>query len=125
MGLYSDDVARLGMVSTDAWRAARLVLDTGLHAFGWSRQRAIDFMATHVPMSHIGVESEVDRYIAMPGQPLAYMVGRTELEALRRRAADYLAERFDVRAFLDLVLRCGPIPLGTLSAAVDRWLARG
>jgi uncharacterized protein (DUF885 family) len=124
MGLYSDDVARLGMVSTDAWRAARLVVDTGLHAFGWSRQRAIDFMAAHVPMSQIEIESEVDRYIAVPGQALAYMVGRLELESLRRRAAEHLGERFDVRDFHDLILRCGPVPLAALSAAVDRWLAR-
>ena len=122
MGLYSSDLTRLGMLSTDAWRAARLVVDTGLHAFGWTRQTAIDWMASHVPMSHVEVESEVDRYIAVPGQALSYMVGRLELEANRQRAAERLGDRFDVRAFHDVVLRSGPVPLPALSAAIDRWL---
>ncbi len=122
MGLYSSDVARLGMLSTDAWRAARLVVDTGLHALGWSREAAIDWMAGHVPMSHVEVESEVDRYIAVPGQALSYMVGRLELEANRRRASERLGDRFDVRTFHDVVLRSGPVPLPALSAAIDRWL---
>lgn len=122
MGLYSDDIARLGLLSTDAWRAARLVLDTGLHALGWSRQQAIDWMTDHVPMSQVEVISEVDRYISMPGQALAYMVGRLEIEGLRARASLALAERFDVRDFHDLVLRCGPVSPPALSAAVTRWL---
>ena len=92
MGLYSGAVARLGMVSTDAWRAARLVLDTGLHALGWSRQAAIDWMTANVPMSPVEVASEVDRYIAVPGQALAYMVGRLELESYRRRATERLGD---------------------------------
>ncbi|HXW80029.1 MAG TPA: DUF885 domain-containing protein, partial [Acidimicrobiales bacterium] len=121
MGLYSSDVARLGMVSTDAWRAARLVVDTGLHALGWTRQQAIDWMAGHVPMSPLEIQSEVDRYIAMPGQALSYMVGRLQIEACRREAAERLAERFDVKMFHDLVLRSGPVPLPALTAAVERW----
>ncbi len=122
MGLYSGALARLGMVSTDAWRAARLVLDTGLHALGWSRQAAIDWMTSHVPMSPVEVASEVDRYIAAPGQALSYMVGRLELESYRRRATERLGDGFDVRAFHDLVLSSGPVPLPALSAAVDRWI---
>ncbi|MFI5035424.1 MAG: DUF885 domain-containing protein [Acidimicrobiales bacterium] len=124
MGLYSGDLTRLGMVSTDAWRAARLVLDTGLHALGWSRQHAIDWMGAHVPMSPLEIESEVDRYVVMPGQALAYMVGRLELEAQRRVAAQRLGERFDVRAFHDAVLTSGPVPLPALGAALERWLGR-
>ncbi|MGC2486288.1 MAG: DUF885 domain-containing protein [Acidimicrobiales bacterium] len=116
MNLYSGDLTRLGMLSTDAWRAARLVVDTGLHALGWSRQEAIDWMASHVPMSHLEVESEVDRYIVMPGQALSYMVGRLELEALRRRASERLA----VRDFHDLVLRTGPVALPALGSAITR-----
>ncbi|MDE3065483.1 MAG: DUF885 domain-containing protein, partial [Acidobacteriota bacterium] len=123
MGLYSGDVARLGMVGTDAWRAARLVVDTGLHALGWSRQRAIDWMAANAPLSQLEIETEVDRYVAVPGQALSYMVGRLELESLRARAAAALGERFDLRAFHDLVLRCGPVPLPALGAALDRWIA--
>jgi len=118
MGLYSSDVTRLGMLSTDAWRAARLVVDTGLHALGWSRQEAIDWMASHVPMSRLEVESEVNRYIVMPGQALSYMVGRLELESLRRRASD----THSVRDFHDLVLRTGPVALPALQSAVTRWI---
>jgi len=123
MGLYSDDVARLGMLSTDAWRAARLVVDTGLHGLGWSRQQAIDFMVTTVPMSLVEVIAEVDRYIVMPGQALSYMVGRLEIESCRDYATKALGERFDVRAFHDVVLTTGPVPLPALRAAIERWVA--
>jgi uncharacterized protein (DUF885 family) len=124
MGLYSSDVTRLGMLSTDAWRAARLVVDTGLHAMGWTRQQTIDWMAAHVPMSRLEIESEVDRYIVMPGQALSYMVGRLEIEALRRQAMASLEERFSLRDFHDLILRTGPVALPALVAAVDRWISR-
>lgn len=123
MGLYSSDLDRLGMVSTDAWRAARLVVDTGLHAMGWSRQRAIDWMGEHVPMSPLEVHSEVDRYISVPGQALSYMVGRLSIEGYRRDAAERLGARFDLRDFHDVVLRSGPVPLPALAGAVDRWVA--
>jgi uncharacterized protein (DUF885 family) len=122
MGLYSSDVTRLGMLSTDAWRAARLVVDTGLHALGWTRQQTIDWMAAHVPMSPLEIESEVDRYIVMPGQALSYMVGRLEIEALRRKATERLKDRFAVRDFHDLILRTGPVSLPALTSAVDRWI---
>ncbi|MGP8010096.1 MAG: DUF885 domain-containing protein [Acidimicrobiales bacterium] len=122
MGLYSGDVARLGMLSTDAWRAARLVVDTGLHAMGWSRQETIDWMVAHVPMSQLEIESEVDRYIVMPGQALSYMVGRIEIEERRRDASKRLGERFVVRDFHDLILRTGPVALPAMASAVDRWI---
>jgi uncharacterized protein (DUF885 family) len=124
MGLYSGDLARLGLVSTDAWRAARLVVDTGLHAMGWTRQRAIDWMAERVPISAAEIASEVDRYITTPGQALAYMVGRLELERLRARSADALGEAFSVRDFHDLVLRTGPVAPPAVAAAVERWIDR-
>ncbi len=125
MGLYSSDVTRLGMLSTDAWRAARLVVDTGLHALGWTRQQTIDWMAAHVPMSQLEIESEVDRYIVMPGQALSYMVGRLEIESLRQEAADKLGERFVIRDFHDLILRTGPVALPALASAVNRWIGAG
>ena len=83
MGLYSDDLARMGLFVADAWRASRLVVDTGLHAMGWSRQQALDWLHQHTPLPRIEVESEVDRYISYPGQALAYMVGRREIVRLR------------------------------------------
>ena len=124
MGLYTSDLARLGLLSADAWRAARLVVDTGLHAKCWSRTRAIEWMSQHVPLSEIEVVTEVDRYISYPGQALAYMVGRMEIERLRRLASDTLGARFSVRDFHDLVLRSGPVPPPALAAAVGRWLER-
>jgi len=124
MGLYSSDVTRLGMLSTDAWRAARLVVDTGLHSLGWTRQQTIDWMAAHVPMSQLEIESEVDRYIVMPGQALSYMVGRLELVALRHEATERLGDKFAVRDFHDLILKTGPVALPALRSAVTRWIDR-
>jgi uncharacterized protein (DUF885 family) len=122
MGLYSSDVARLGMLTADAMRAARLVVDTGLHALGWSRQEAIDWMISTFPMPEIEVIQETDRYIMAPGQALAYMFGRLEIEATRRRASERLGGRFELREFHDMVLATGPIALPAFSAAADRWV---
>jgi uncharacterized protein (DUF885 family) len=121
MGLYSDDVARLGMLSEDSMRAARLVVDTGLHALGWSRQEAVDYMRTNTAMPAVEIETEVDRYIADPGQALAYMVGRLEIQRLRADAERALGERFDIRSFHDTVLGNGPLPLGVLETVVRDW----
>lgn len=123
MGLYSSDLQRMGMLSADAWRAARLVVDTGLHAFGWTRQQAIDYMLANTPVAPIDVAAEVDRYIAMPGQALSYMTGRMEIEALRARAEERLGDRFDIRAFHDVVLAAGALPLAVLGDVVEAWLA--
>jgi len=122
MGLYTSDVARLGMLTADAMRAARLVVDTGLHALGWSRQQAIDWMAAKVPMPEIEIIQETDRYIMAPGQALAYMFGRLEIERCRQNATERLGDRFDLRAFHDMVLATGPIALPAFTAAVDRWI---
>jgi uncharacterized protein (DUF885 family) len=122
MGLYSDDTARLGMLSFDSWRACRLVVDTGMHAMGWSRDEAVAFMRTHSPQAYNNIENEVDRYIGWPGQALAYMSGRTRIAALRRRAEHALGDRFDVRAFHDVVLGHGAVPLWTLERVVGDWL---
>jgi uncharacterized protein (DUF885 family) len=124
MGLYSDDLSRMGLFVADAWRASRLVVDTGLHAMGWTRDEALTWMSEHTPLPRIEVESEVDRYISYPGQALAYMVGRREIVRLRADAADRLGSRFDLRAFHDLVLRAGILPLPALAGIVERWTAR-
>ena len=124
MGLYSDDLARMGLFSADSWRASRLVVDTGLHALGWTRQEAVDWMTAHTPLPRIEIESEVDRYISHPGQALAYMVGRREIVRLRTSAAAALGARFDLREFHDLVLRAGMLPLPALARTVERWMQR-
>jgi uncharacterized protein (DUF885 family) len=122
MGLYSDDVARLGLLTTDSMRAGRLVVDTGLHAKGWSRQQAIDYLRDNTAMAPVEIESEVDRYIAYPGQALAYMVGRLEIQRLRAEAERALGDRFDIRAFHDTVLGSGALPLPELAAVVADWI---
>ena len=124
MGLYSDDLSRMGLFVADAWRASRLVVDTGLHAMGWSRDQALDWMSEHTPLPRIEVESEVDRYISYPGQALAYMVGRREIVRLRTEAASRLGQDFDLRSFHDLVLRSGILPLPALAGIVERWIDR-
>jgi uncharacterized protein (DUF885 family) len=124
MGLYSDDIARMGLFTADAWRASRLVVDTGLHALGWSRGQAVDWMAQHTPIPRPEVETEIDRYISYPGQALAYMVGRREIVRLRALATESLGDRFDLREFHDMVLRAGILPLPALARAVERWIQR-
>jgi uncharacterized protein (DUF885 family) len=124
MGLYTDDLMRLGLFAADVWRAGRLVVDTGLHAMGWTRAQTIDWLAEHAPMPRIEIESEVDRYISYPGQALAYMVGRLEILRLRRTAAERFGSAFDLKAFHDTVLRAGSLPLPALAGTVERWVER-
>jgi uncharacterized protein (DUF885 family) len=123
MGLYSDDVSRLGLLTQDSMRAARLVVDTGLHALGWSRQRAVDFLVENTPMARIEIEAEIDRYAGHPGQALGYMVGRLEIERLRAEAERALGDRFDIREFHDTVLGSGTLPLPVLANVVATWVA--
>jgi uncharacterized protein (DUF885 family) len=103
-------------------RAARLVVDTGLHAKGWSRQQAVDYMLDNTAMPKVEIDSEVDRYIADPGQALAYMVGRLEIQRLRARSEAALGERFDIRTFHDTVLSNGAMPLGVLDEVIASWV---
>jgi uncharacterized protein (DUF885 family) len=124
MSLYSDDLSRMGLFTADSWRASRLVLDTGLHALGWTRRDAVDWLAAHTPLPRLEVEAEIDRYISFPGQALAYMVGRREIVRLRAEATRRLGTRFDLRDFHDLVLRAGILPLPALARTVERWVAR-
>ena len=122
MGLLSGDMDRFGILSFDAWRACRLVVDTGLHAMGWSRDRAIAFMVEHTALAENNIANEVDRYLAIPGQALAYKLGQLEILRLREAARIELRERFDIRAFHDAVLGQGAIGLPTLHAVIGTWI---
>lgn len=122
MGLYSGDLDRIGMLSQDGWRACRLVVDTGMHAMGWSRSAAIAFMTEHTALAANNIANEVDRYIAWPGQALAYKIGQLEIRRLREDAARALGGGFDIRTFHDALLGHGALPLGTLREAVARDL---
>ena len=125
MGLYADDWERVGMLTADSLRAGRLVVDTGIHALGWSRSRAIAFLADHSPMSLHEITEEVDRYIATPGQALSYMLGRLEIESLRSEAQAALGSAFDIRSFHRTVLGNGAVPLSTLGWMVRQWMEPG
>jgi uncharacterized protein (DUF885 family) len=123
MGLYSSPLDRMGMLSADSMRACRLVVDTGMHALGWSRDRAIDYLLENSPMRVGHVAAEVDRYAVTPGQALSYMTGRLEIQRIRREAERRLGDTFDIRAFHDAVLDSGPLPLGLLAEVVSARLA--
>lgn len=123
MDLYTGDLDRFGMLGFDAWRAARLVVDTGLHSMGWTRQQAIDFMAENTLTSLPNIVNEVDRYIAWPGQALAYKIGQREIRDLRAMAEELLGPRFTITDFHDVVLRDGAVTLPVLRKNVEEWLA--
>ncbi|MCY4370850.1 MAG: DUF885 domain-containing protein [bacterium] len=123
MGLYENDWERVGMLTADSLRAGRLVVDTGIHALGWSRRRAIRYLADNSPMSIHEVTEEVDRYIACPGQALSYMLGRLEIESLRAGAEARLGSDFDIKGFHRTVLGNGAVPLGALRRMVEEWSA--
>ena len=123
MGLYSSPLDRMGMLSADSMRACRLVVDTGIHALGWSRRQAIDYMLANSPMRENHVSAEIDRYIVSPGQALSYMLGRLEIQRIRANAEATLGERFEIKAFHDTVLGSGSLPLTTLDRVVRDWLA--
>jgi uncharacterized protein (DUF885 family) len=122
MGLLSGDLDRFGVLSFDAWRASRLVVDTGMHALGWTRQQAIDFMTDHTALGPNNIANEVDRYIAWPGQALAYKLGQLEILRLRNEARARQGDRFDIRAFHDAVLTSGALPLPVLRQVVEAAL---
>ena len=121
MGLYRTDIDRLGMLASDSWRACRLVVDTGLHAMGWSRQEAIDFMVAHAPVGLEEITTEVDRYIGMPGQALAYKVGQREILRLRAEAEGRLGAAFTLPGFHDVVLSAATVSLAVLADRVTAW----
>ncbi|HVM37871.1 MAG TPA: DUF885 domain-containing protein [Sphingomicrobium sp.] len=122
MGLYDTPAKDMGRLSYEMWRATRLVVDTGLHSKGWSKQRAIDFMTDNTALSAANIEAEVNRYIANPGQALAYKIGELKIRELRARAEKRLGDRFDLRRFHDAVLGQGAVPLDILEAQIDGWI---
>ena len=124
MGLYSNDVQQLGRLGNDAWRACRLVLDTGMHGMGWSRDKAIKFFKENSPIEAINAEIETDRYIAWPGQACSYKMGQLKIEELRRKAENQLGDKFDIRYFHDEVLCDGGITLPILENKIDTFIAK-
>jgi uncharacterized protein (DUF885 family) len=124
MGLYGSRGDLLGMLALDAFRAARLVVDTGLHAKGWSREEAVTYMREHTPLPFDTIDIEVDRYIAIPGQALSYKLGQLEIRRLRDVAEEALGDGFDVRGFHDTVLGSGMVTLGVLGDLVEEWVGR-
>ena len=122
MGLYSSPMSRMGMLTSEAFRSARCLIDAGIHTRGWTRQQAIDTLMAHTTMSRSIVEGEVDRYISWPGQAPSYMIGRTEIMRLRQMAKDSLRDRFDIRQFHDRVLENGTVTLPMLHANITRWV---
>ncbi|MCC7257058.1 MAG: DUF885 domain-containing protein [Gammaproteobacteria bacterium] len=123
LGFYTDPYQKLGNLFAESWRAVRLVVDTGMHAKGWTREQAIDYMLAHTAAGRTDATAEIERYIAWPGQALAYKIGQMTIRSLRTRAEREFGARFDVREFHARVLEDGALPLGLLEAKIDRWIA--
>lgn len=123
MGLYQDPYSRFGALTFEMWRAIRLVVDTGMHALGWSREEAIQYFVKNTGRPRGRIEAETDRYLVMPGQALAYKIGQLKIRELRTKAEQVLGDSFDVRDFHDVVLSSGALPLAVLESKVDTWLA--
>ena len=123
LGLYTDPYQRLGALSNDIWRANRLVVDTGLHALGWTREQAIEWMESNIPITHTNAVAEVERYMVIPGQALAYKIGQIKIRELRRKAEDVLGDRFDIKAFHRQVLADGSMPLTLLERKIANWIS--
>ena len=125
MGIYRTPYERFGQLSYEMWRAARLVIDTGLHHYGWTREQAVDYLSAHTALSDREVGTEIDRYISWPGQALAYKLGEMTIRRERARAEEALGPDFDIRKFHDVVLSLGSVPLPALEARIDRFIADG
>jgi uncharacterized protein (DUF885 family) len=123
MGFYDDPYDKFGQLTYEMWRAVRLVVDTGLHHKHWTRQQAIDFFKANAAKTELDIINEIDRYIGNPGQALAYKIGELKIKQLRGEATAQLGDKFDIRAFHDVVLGSGAIPLDVLEANVHRWIA--
>ncbi len=124
LGLYEDPYSRFGQLTYDMWRAVRLVVDTGIHYKGWTRQQAIDFFKDNAAKAEHDIVNEIDRYIGRPGQALAYKIGQLKMLTLRERAETELGDKFDIRAFHDELLGAGALPLDLLEQRMDAWMAK-
>ena len=124
MGAYKDPYSDFGRLTTEMWRAIRLVVDTGIHSKGWSEQQSVDYFLANSPIPEAAVKSEVRRYIVMPGQATAYKIGMIKIQELRAEAEQALGDKFDIRGFHDTVLGGGPVPLDLLEKRVDQWVAK-
>lgn len=124
MGFYKDPYSKYGQLSYEMWRAIRLVVDTGMHQLGWSREKAIDYMLANMPKSRLETEVEIDRYITWPGQALAYKVGELKIQQLKERSRAQLGEDFDVREFHDEVLKNGALPMDVLDKSIEAWISK-
>jgi uncharacterized protein (DUF885 family) len=123
MGLYDTPAKNMGRLSYEMWRACRLVVDTGIHSKGWSKQKAVDYMLDNTALTKANIEAEVNRYISWPGQALAYKLGELKIRELRSFAEQELGADFDLKAFHDTVLEQGSVPLDVLDAHVRNWVA--
>jgi uncharacterized protein (DUF885 family) len=122
LGMYTDPYSAFGQLTYQMWRAVRLVVDTGMHAKGWTRQQAIDYFVANSSKSLLDIEVEIDRYLAWPGQALAYKIGELKIRELRSRAEKELGENFDIRSFHDTLLGAGPLPLSLLETRMNEWM---
>ena len=125
VGFYQDPYSNFGRLSYEMWRACRLVVDTGMHYQGWTRQQTIDYMSSNTALSHHNITAEVDRYIAWPGQALAYKIGELKIRELRSRAEMELGDAFDIRDFHAVVLGSGSVPLDVLEENVTGYIRDG
>jgi uncharacterized protein (DUF885 family) len=123
LGMFNDPYDRFGQLAFEMWRAVRLVVDTGMHSKRWTRQQAIEYFLENTPRQELDVTNEVDRYIAWPGQALAYKIGELKISELRKSAEQQLGPNFDLRGFYDEVLGAGPLPLNILEERANRWVA--
>jgi uncharacterized protein (DUF885 family) len=121
MGIYETPYEEFGQMTYEMWRACRLVIDTGIHQFGWTRDQALSYLRDRAPLAEHEINTEIDRYIAWPGQALAYKIGELKIKELRARATKDLGAKFDIRAFHDVVLGSGAVPLDVLDGNVARW----
>jgi uncharacterized protein (DUF885 family) len=124
IGMYDDPYDKFGELTYEMWRAVRLVVDTGIHAKHWTREKAIDYFKSNAPRNELDITNEVDRYIAWPGQALAYKIGELKIRELRSRAQKALGEKFDLRDFNDTVIGSGAVPLDELERIVERWIGQ-
>ncbi len=123
MGFYTDPYSDFGRLGMELWRAARLVVDTGIHHKRWSRERAIAYLAENTPNPSGDIEKAIERYIVYPGQATAYMIGKLKIMELRGKAQVELGTRFDIRAFHEVILTSGPVPLSIMEENVGQWIA--